>query len=132
MVPSQITDHHRQRSAVVYLRSATLEPTTRTLRFRQDLRKLRKLGRQWGWPRSQMITIQDWGVSGLATVRPGFQRLLTEMEAGRVGLVLVSDFSRLGRDRAEIARFMITARQHNVLIALGQQVVGLQDLDQPV
>jgi DNA invertase Pin-like site-specific DNA recombinase len=124
MIPPQITDHHRERSAVVYLRSATRTPIGILSETR---RELHMLGRQWGWSPSRIVTLQDRGVSGVARARLGFQRLLTEMKADRIGLVLVSDLSRLGRHTTDIALFMTTARQHDVLVAYGQQIVDLRD-----
>ena len=40
----------------------------------------------------------DDGYSGLNFERPGFQRLLREIEAGSVNMVITKDLSRLGRD----------------------------------
>ena len=40
----------------------------------------------------------DDGVSGTSFQRPGLRRLLEDVEAGRVDLVLTKDLSRLGRD----------------------------------
>ena len=40
----------------------------------------------------------DDGYSGTTFDRPGFQRLLTDIKAKRINLVIVKDLSRLGRD----------------------------------
>ena len=40
----------------------------------------------------------DDGFSGLNFQRPGFQKLLQDIEAGRVDTVVTKDLSRLGRD----------------------------------
>ena len=40
----------------------------------------------------------DDGYSGTNYNRPDFQRLLSEIEAGKVGTVIVKDLSRLGRE----------------------------------
>lgn len=40
----------------------------------------------------------DDGYSGLNFDRPGFQRLLLDVEAGKINMVLTKDLSRLGRD----------------------------------
>lgn len=42
----------------------------------------------------------DDGVSGVTYDRPGFQAMLTEIEAGRVAVVITKDLSRLGRNSA--------------------------------
>ena len=40
----------------------------------------------------------DDGYSGVSFDRPGFQKMLSEIEAGRVGTVITKDLSRLGRN----------------------------------
>ena len=40
----------------------------------------------------------DDGWSGVSFDRPGFQKMLSEIEAGRVGMVITKDLSRLGRN----------------------------------
>ena len=42
----------------------------------------------------------DDGYSGVTYVRPGFQKMLDEIEAGHVGTVITKDLSRLGRNSA--------------------------------
>ena len=40
----------------------------------------------------------DDGVSGLTFERSGFQRMLKDIEAGKINMVITKDLSRLGRD----------------------------------
>lgn len=40
----------------------------------------------------------DDGYSGVSFDHPGFQKMLAEVEAGRVGTVIAKDLSRLGRN----------------------------------
>ena len=49
-------------------------------------------------------TYTDNGLSGLNYNRPGFQRMLEEIEAGRIDCVIVKDLSRLGRNFIAILR----------------------------
>ena len=44
----------------------------------------------------------DGGYSGTTFDRPDFQRMIAEMDAGRIGTVIVKDMSRLGRDYLKV------------------------------
>ncbi len=47
----------------------------------------------------------DDGDSGTNFNRPGFQELLKDIDAGRVGTVIVKDMSRLGRDYLKVGYY---------------------------
>ncbi|MCR4436753.1 MAG: recombinase family protein [Clostridiales bacterium] len=51
-------------------------------------------------------TYIDDGYSGTSFDRPGFKRMVEDIEAGRVNLVITKDLSRLGRDYIETGRYM--------------------------
>ena len=48
----------------------------------------------------------DDGWSGTRFDRPQFQRMLRELDANRIGVILVKDLSRLGRDYLESGRYL--------------------------
>lgn len=48
----------------------------------------------------------DDGYSGTNFVRPGFQRMMQDVEGGRIDCVLVKDLSRFGRDYIETGRYL--------------------------
>lgn len=56
--------------------------------------------REKGWTRFRHFT--DDGISGTTFNRPAFNSLLTEIEAGRVGTVIVKDMSRFGRNYLQV------------------------------
>lgn len=72
----------------------------------------------------------DDGISGTRFDRPGFVKMMDDIEAGKVQIVLCKDTSRLGRDYLRVGLFMETLRQKGVrLIALGDNVDTAQGED---
>ena len=47
----------------------------------------------------------DAGYSGANFQRPGFQAMLADIEAGKVGTVIVKDMSRLGRNYLQVGMY---------------------------
>ena len=70
------------------------------------------------------MTQRDDGYSGTSFDRPAFLRLLRDIEAGEIGVVLTKDLSRLGRDYIETGRYLERwFPEHNVrYIAVGDGV----------
>ncbi|GHU80013.1 recombinase [Clostridia bacterium] len=65
----------------------------------------------------------DDGWSGTRFDRPGLVRMMDEIEAGNVSVLLVKDTSRIGRDYLRVGLFMETLRQKGVrLIAVGENI----------
>lgn len=57
----------------------------------------------------------DDGVSGTTFDRPGFKRLIDDIESGKINMVVTKDLSRLGRDITETSRyFQRYFPEHNV------------------
>jgi DNA invertase Pin-like site-specific DNA recombinase len=95
----KIADHHLQRRAIVYVRQSTQQ---QVLEHRESTARQYALTDRafaLGWPRSAIEVIdEDQGVSGSSVEgRSGFQRLLAEISADRVGLILGLEMSRLAR-----------------------------------
>lgn len=95
----KIAEHHLQRRALVYVRQSTQQ---------QVLEHRESTARQYalvdravalGWPPAAVEVIdEDQGVSGSSIEgRGGFQRLLAEISADRVGLIIGLEMSRLAR-----------------------------------
>lgn len=66
----------------------------------------------------------DDGFSGADFNRPSFKRMMTDVECGKVGIVIVKDQSRLGRDYLQTGMLMeITFPQYDVrFIAVNDSV----------
>ena len=53
----------------------------------------------------------DDGYSGANFQRPGFQAMLADIEAGKVGTVIVKDMSRLGRNYLQVGMYTEAKRE---------------------
>lgn len=67
-------------------------------------------------------TYIDDGYSGTNFRRPSFQRMITDIESGKVNCVLVKDLSRFGRDYIETGRFL-----ERVFPDLGVRFISISD-----
>ena len=57
----------------------------------------------------------DDGVSGTTFDRKGFKEMIAEVEAGNIGIVIVKDMSRIGRDYLQVGFYTeVFFRQHGV------------------
>lgn len=115
----KIHDHHRQRLATVYIRQSTLRQVAEHLES-QDLQyQLVARAQAWGWPAERIVVIdEDLGKSAVSSQeRYGFQRLFTDVGTGKVGLLLVTDVSRLARNCADWYQLLDLAARHHVLVS---------------
>lgn len=76
-------------------------------------------------------TYIDDGFSGTTFDRPGFQRLIEDIENKRINMVIVKDLSRLGRNYSQVGHYTdYFFPKHNVrFIALGDNVDSEKDND---
>jgi DNA invertase Pin-like site-specific DNA recombinase len=100
---SKVSDRQRERLAVVYVRQSTRRQVLdhgESTRLQYGLVE-RAVG--LGWQTSRLLVIdQDLAKSGASAAgRVGFQRLVTEITMGHVGLVLGIEMSRLARSGAD-------------------------------
>lgn len=64
-----------------------------------QLRNIRTRCASEGWP--EPIVYADEAISGARMDRPAYKQLLTAVDAGEISILLVDEFSRLGRDLGE-------------------------------
>jgi DNA invertase Pin-like site-specific DNA recombinase len=84
--------------------------------------------REWGWPEGGIRWLDDFGRSGSAAAhRPSYQLLRGWIRQNLVGLVCVSDHSRLGRNAAEWLLFFDDCAAHGVLIAIDGKIGDPRD-----
>lgn len=72
----------------------------------------------------------DDGISGTRFDRPGFMAMMKEVEAGTIGVIIIKDMSRMGRDYLQVGQIMEMLRQRDIrLIALNDGVDTLKQDD---
>ena len=89
-------------------------------------RILETYAKQNGFSNLQWYT--DDGYSGANFQRPGFQAMLADIEAGKVGTVIVKDMSRLGRNYLQVGMYtdMIFPQRGVRFIAINDGVDSAQ------
>lgn len=96
----KIQPQHLERQAYVYIRQSTPHQVEQHLES-QDLQyQLGQLAQRLGWAAEQVVVIDDdLGKSAISTLdRPGFQALVAAVGLSQVGIILVTDVSRLARN----------------------------------
>lgn len=120
----KVTDQHRRRRAVVYVRQSTLGQVERNLESSARQYALRDRAIELGWPASSVSVVdEDTGRSGSTTDgRIGFKELVAEVGLGHVGLVLALEVSRFARSSADWHQLLDLCALTGTLIADGDGV----------
>ena len=108
MTNVKIQTQHYERTAYVYVRQSTPWQVIENRESTERQYHLQERAVQLGWPASHVEVIdEDQGRSGsTATHRTGFQRLVTEVGLGKVGIVLMLEASRLARNNSDWYRLI--------------------------
>ena len=121
---TKVRTAHQARLTYVYVRQSSLQQVNRN-RESTDLQyRLVERAHQLGWPQERIQVIdEDLGKSGASSVeRQGFQRLVSEIGLGRVGLVLSMDASRLARNNSDWYRLLELCSVFDTLIGDREQI----------
>lgn len=104
----KVTASHLKRQAYCYVRQSTLKQVFENTESTKRQYALREQAVALGWPMAQIVTIDsDLGETAASVAdRQGFQKLMTEVSMGRVGLVMGLEVSRLARNNADWARLL--------------------------
>ena len=104
----KVTASHLKRQAYCYVRQSTLKQVFENTESTKRQYALREQAVALGWPMVQIVTIDsDLGETAASVAdRQGFQKLMTEVSMGRVGLVMGLEVSRLARNNADWARLL--------------------------
>jgi DNA invertase Pin-like site-specific DNA recombinase len=116
---SKIAPWHLDRLAVVYVRQSTAQQVlvhTESTRLQYGLVSRAEA---YGWASDRIVVIDDdLGKSGTTTVgRAGFERLVSEVSLGHVGLILGIEMSRLARSNVDWHRLLEVCALFGTLIA---------------
>ena len=99
----QSSKNHELGTAALYCRLSRDDNMDSESNSIQNQRKiLQKAAKDKGY--TDTIFFVDDGITGTTMKRPGFQKMLTAIEAGYISAVFVKDLSRLGRNYIEVGK----------------------------
>ena len=99
----QSSKKHELGTAALYCRLSRDDNMDSESNSIQNQRKiLQKAAKDKGY--TDTIFFMDDGITGTTMKRPGFQKMLTAIEAGYISAVFVKDLSRLGRNYIEVGK----------------------------
>ena len=104
----KIAEHHRSRSAYVYLRQSTPGQVLHHQESTERQYALREKAEELGWNQASIRTLDgDLGKSGTQTAgREDFKTLVADVSMGQVGAVLALEASRLSRSDLDWHRLL--------------------------
>jgi DNA invertase Pin-like site-specific DNA recombinase len=110
---------HLRLRAIVYVRQSTPRQVQANPESTRRQYQLAERAQQMGWPAAQIEVIdEDLGLSGASSHgRTGFQRLVAAIGLGEVGIVLVTEVSRLSRRNSDWHRVIELCAVFRTLIA---------------
>lgn len=113
--------------AAIYARVSTPQQATEDKdSLPSQVRDLKAVAEGNGW---EIRVFEEPGVSGeLVDGRPALMRLLAEVEAGRVDVVMVRALDRLSRDYVANARVLAALRKGNVKLWAGGALQDMADV----
>jgi DNA invertase Pin-like site-specific DNA recombinase len=128
---SKISEAHRRRRAVVYVRQSTPTQLERNHESRARQYALRERAIELGWPAAAVAVVDgDLGRSGATSDgRLGFKELVAEVGLGQVGIVLALEVSRLARSSADWHQLLDLCALTGTLIADSDGIYSPQDFN---
>jgi DNA invertase Pin-like site-specific DNA recombinase len=127
----KVTEQHRRRRAVVYVRQSTLQQVERNVESAARQYALKERAVELGWPAESVVVVDgDTGRSGATSEgRVGFKELVVEVGLGHVGLVLALEVSRLARSSADWHQLLDLCALTGTLIADADGVYSPADFN---
>ena len=101
----KLSDNQKFGTAALYCRlSRDDNMDTESNSIQNQKKLLQKIAREKGY--TDTLFFVDDGITGTTMKRPGFQKMLTAIEAGYISAVFVKDLSRLGRNYIEVGKLI--------------------------
>ncbi|MFL5591934.1 MAG: recombinase family protein, partial [Ktedonobacteraceae bacterium] len=124
-----ILPHHLNRTAMVYVRQSTPKQLVVHQESTRRQYQLVERAATLGWPQPRIVVVdEDLGRSGASSeTRLGFQRLVSAIGLGEVGLVLVTEVSRLSRLNSDWHRVLELCAVFDTLLADDEGIYDLRD-----
>lgn len=115
----KVTAPHLQGAAYVYIRQSTLKQVSENQESQRNQRQMVARAQGLGWPPERIYVIdEDQGLSGSASAnRSGFQRLVSALSLGQVGIIIGYEVSRLARNNGDWYHLLDLAAVFGALIA---------------
>src|ERR1022692_2758657 len=126
----KIRPEHLARKAIVYLRQSSEKQVRQNLESQRLQYEVAERIRALGWKQVEIIDSDLGSSAGMASARrEGFERVLSSVALGEVGIVGSRDASRLSRTDKDWCRLLEVCQIFGTLIADEQQIYDLNYLD---
>jgi DNA invertase Pin-like site-specific DNA recombinase len=126
----KIKPEHLTRKAIVYLRQSSDKQVRQNLESQRLQYELAERIRGLGWQQIDIVNSDLGSSAAMASAsREGFERVLTSVALGEVGIVVSREVSRLSRTDKDWCRLLEVCQIFGTLIGDEQQVYDLSYLD---
>src|SRR5258705_6217736 len=126
----KIKPEHLARKAIVYLRQSSEKQVRQNKESQQLQYAVAERVRALGWKQVEIINSDLGSSAGIASAqREGFERVLSLVALGEIGIVGSREVSRLSRTDKDWCRLLEVCQIFGTLIADEQQVYDLNYLD---
>ena len=124
----KITQMHLSKKAIIYVRQSSEKQVQNNLESRRLQYALTQRAQELGWKEAEVID-EDLGISAaVGSRRVGFERMLSGVTLGQVGVIFSIEASRLSRTDKDWCRLLEVCRLFDTLIA---DAVNIYDLKNP-
>src|SRR6202140_3148530 len=126
----KIKPEHLARKAIVYIRQSTDKQVRQNTESQRLQYAVAERVRALGWTQVEIINSDLGSSAGIASAqREGFERVLSSVALGEVGVVGSREVSRLSRTDKDWCRLLEVCQIFGTLIADEQQIYDLNYLD---